>query len=182
MKRIVITGPKSSGKSNIGARFAELQKVPFYDLDDVLEQVFEEEMGNKLSFREIYRRHGEDKFRDLEYKAALRVAKLDGIILSTGGTSFTIEKLRDILTKDAYVVLLTNDGDTLWDRTSRKGIPSYLEGEANPKVAFLDRVENVINTVKPFAGITLDTGDLSIEDVAQVLDVEMMQRSVKVGK
>ena len=182
MKRIVITGPKSSGKSNIGTRFAELQGIPFYDLDDVLEQIFEEEMGNKLSFREIYRRHGEDKFRELEYKAAKRVAELDGIVLSTGGTTFTIDKLRDILIKDAYVVLLTNNFETLWDRTSRKGIPSYLEGEANPKASFLTRVENVIETVEPFAGITLDTGDLSIEDVAQVLDVEIMQRDIKVGK
>ena len=39
MKRIVLTGPKSSGKTNIGHRLAELHNLPFYDLDEVLEQI-----------------------------------------------------------------------------------------------------------------------------------------------
>ncbi len=178
MKRVIITGPKSSGKSNIGVRFAELQGVPFYDLDSVLEQVFEKEDGAHLSFREIFRRHGEERFRELELKAAKEISKKSGIVLSTGGTSFTIESLRETLTDDAYIILLSNNADILWDRTIRKGMPAYLEKEADPKAAFAERVESVISSVKPYSDMVLDTADLSIEDVAQLLDVEMMQRKV----
>ncbi len=178
MKRIVLTGPKSSGKSNIGLRLAELRDLTFFDLDEVLEEIFEEEHDMKLSFREIYRRHGEDMFRELELKAAKRVASMEQIMLSTGGTTFTIESLRDELVPDAYVVLLSNEPNELWHRTSRKGIPAYLEKEADPKAAFFERVDRVITTVTPYADLILDTNDLSIEDVAQMLDVELTQRKV----
>lgn len=178
MKRIVLTGPKSSGKSNIGLRLAELLHVPFYDLDEVLETIFEEENGITLTFREIYRRHGEEKFREWELKAAKRVAEMDGVLLSTGGTTFTLPELREVLVPDSYVILLTNNAQELWRRTSRKGIPSYLENEIDPQQAFYARVERVIETVTPYADLTLETEDLSIEDVAQLLDVELSQRKV----
>ncbi len=178
MKRIVITGPKSSGKSNIGSRFAELVRLPFYDLDEVIEQLFEEEKGTKLSFREIYRRHGEATFRDYEKRAAKQVADLDGIILSTGGTSFTLPELQKTLLPDAYVILLMNEKETLWERTARKGLPSFLEGEIDPKAAFFSRVENSIEAIQPHANLTLDTDELTIEEAAQLLDVELMQRKI----
>lgn len=179
MKRIVLTGPKSSGKSNIGVRLAELVNLPFFDLDEVLEQVYAEEHdNNRLPFREIYRRHGEQKFRELELEAAKRVASMERILLSTGGTTFNQESLREILVPDSYIVLLKNDPSILWERTSHKGIPSYLEGEADPRRAFIDRVEKVVETVTPFAHMSLDTKDLSIEDVAQLLDVELSVRKV----
>ena len=176
--RVILTGPKSSGKSNIGARLAELMGVSFYDLDELIEDLFEEESGTRLSFREIFRRHGEDKFRDLEYKAAKKIVSKGKLLLSTGGTTFTIPKLRDTLIEDSYIVLLKNRPEELWLRTSRKGIPSYLEKEIDPRSAFFKRVENVIETVMPIAQLSMDTEDLTIEDVAQVLDVELSQRSV----
>lgn len=178
MKRIVLTGPKSSGKSNIGLRLAELIHLPFFDLDEVLETIFEEETGTKLTFREIFRRHGEEKFRELELKAAQRVAAMDKVLVSTGGTTFTLESLRKELVPDSYIVLLKNDPAELWRRTSRKGIPSYLENEVDPQQAFFDRVDRVVETVTPYADLALDTGDLTIEDVAQLLDVELSQRKV----
>ncbi len=178
MKRIVLTGPKSSGKTNIGHRLAELHDLPFYDLDEVLEQIFYEETDTKLSFREIFRRHGEEKFRELELQAAKRVSQESRVLISTGGTTFTLPKLREVLIPDSYVVLLKNDPEILWYRTSRKGIPSYLEGESDPRQAFIERVDRVVEMVSPHASLELDTGDLSIEDVAQMLDVELFQRKI----
>lgn len=181
MDRIIITGPKSSGKSNIGARLAKLLGITFYDLDEVLESIFEEQEGNRLSFREIYRRKGEKQFRELELQAAQRMSKISNILLSTGGSTFTVESLREILTPGSYIILLTNTPQTLWHRTSRKGIPSYLENSENPKEEFYQRVIRVTDTVKPLAQMVLDTEELSIEEVAQLLDVELQNRNVKLG-
>jgi shikimate kinase len=177
-KRVILTGPKSSGKSNIGVRLAELMGVPFFDLDELLEDIFEKESGTRLSFREIFRRHGEEKFRALELQAAQEVVSKDRVLLSTGGTTFTIPALRETLVPDSYIVLLKNSPEELWLRTSRKGIPSYLEKEIDPRAAFFRRVEGVIETVTPIAHLSMDTEDLTIEDVAQVLDVELSQRRV----
>ena len=181
MKRIILTGPKSSGKSNIGIRLAALLDIPFFDLDEVLEQVYEQQYEQKLSFREIYRRHGEATFRELELTAAKEVALKENVLLSTGGTTFTLEPLRQALLHDAYVILLNNDPEILWARTSRKGIPSYLEKSSDPRADFIQRVERVVDTVSPLAQLTLDTEELSIEDVAQLLDVELQRRKISLG-
>ncbi len=182
MKRIVITGPKSSGKSHIGSRYAELVHLPFFDLDEVIEELFEEEEGIKLTFREIYRRHGESAFRKYEERAARKVASMDTVILSTGGTTFTLPILKDILLPDSYVIFLHNDKEVLWDRTIRKGLPSFLEGVENPKEAFFERVARATAVIEPVSDLVLDTNDLTIEEVAQMLDVELMQRKITFGK
>ena len=178
MKRIIITGPKSSGKSNIGLRLSALLNVPFFDLDEVLENIYARTYGRQLSFREIYRRHGEATFRELEHKAAKEVAKKENILLSTGGTTFTLENLRKTLLPNSYVILLTNDPAILWDRTSRKGLPSYLAKSSDPQAEFYLRVEKVVEVVTPLAQMKLNTEELSIEDVAQLLDVELQRRNI----
>lgn len=180
MTRIVITGPKASGKSNIGARLAELLGAEFYDLDNMIETVFYEREGARLNFREIFRRHGEEAFRELEIESAKRITQMGGVVLSTGGTTFTVDALREILVPDSYVILLKNDEAVLWDRVVRKGMPAYLDGVENPREEFYRRVATVVEAVTPHANMVFDTEELSIEDVAQILDVELSQRNISI--
>ncbi len=107
---------------------------------------------------------------------------MDTVILSTGGTTFTLPILKEILLPDSYVIFLHNDKETLWDRTIRKGLPSFLEGVENPKEAFFERVARATAVIEPVSDLVLDTNDLTIEEVAQMLDVELMQRKITFGK
>ena len=179
MPKIIVTGPKSSGKSSIGWRLAQLRGLPFYDLDERIEKIFEEEEGFHSSFREIFKRHGEDKFRELEIRAINLIMDMDKFLLSTGGSTFLRDEAKKLLLKDSYVILLHNTPETLWQRTIRKGMPSYLEGALDPRGMFFKRVEDVVDAVKPVAGLIMETRDLSVEDVAQMLDCELDYRKVK---
>jgi shikimate kinase len=179
MPKIIVTGPKSSGKSSIGWRLAQLRGLSFYDLDERIEKIFEEEEGVHSSFREIFKRHGEDKFRELELRAINSIIGLDKILLSTGGSTFINEEAKNLLLQDSYIILLCNAPETLWQRTIRKGMPSYLEGTIDPHGTFCKRVESILNTIKPVAEIVMETKDLSVEDVAQMLDYELDFRKVK---
>ncbi|ERP31770.1 shikimate kinase [Chitinivibrio alkaliphilus] len=178
MKRILITGPKASGKSNIGNRLAELLHVDFYDLDNMIETLFRKEKGARLNFREIYRRHGEAVFRDYEIRSAREIAHKSPVVLSTGGTSFLLSEIREIFSKDTYVILLKNDYEVLWERVAKNGTPAYLEDVEEPKRTFFNRVDKVIEAIEPDADIVFDTNDLSIEDVAQMLDMELDRRGI----
>ena len=179
MQKIIITGPKSSGKSTIGHRLAQLRKLEFFDLDEQIEKIFEEEEGVQLSFREIFKRHGEEKFRELEMRAIKSLEGMKNIMLSTGGSTFLNEKPRNALCGDSYIILLYNNPETLWTRTIRKGMPSYLEGVQDPQGEFYKRVKSVIDTVKPIADLAMETQDLSVEEVAQMLDYELDYRKIK---
>jgi len=177
--RIIVTGPKSSGKSNIGFRLASLRKIPFYDLDEQIEKIFEAEERTHLSFREIYRRHGEEKFRELEMRAIKYMENFENVLLSTGGSTFMNDTAKEMLQKNSYIILLHNTPETLWTRTIRKGLPSYLEGAQNPQEVFFARVNEVVNLIKPIAGLVMETSNLSIEEVAQMLDYELDYRKIK---
>ncbi|MCL1946523.1 MAG: hypothetical protein FWF51_05130 [Chitinivibrionia bacterium] len=176
--RIIVTGPKSSGKSSIGRRLAALRKLPFCDLDEQIEKLFEEEENIHLSFREIFKRHGEEKFCELEMRAIKSVENLGDILLSTGGSTFLREEAKKALQKDSYIILLQNNPETLWTRTIRKGMPSYLENEADPQSAFYARINSVVSAIEPIAEIVMGTRDLSVEEVAKMLDYELDIRKI----
>jgi shikimate kinase len=178
MQRIIVTGPKASGKSTIGHRLAQLRKLQFFDLDERIEKLFVEEEGIALSFREIFKRHGEEKFRELEMRAIKSFDGVENILLSTGGSTFLSENAKNTLLKNSYIILLYNTPETLWSRTMRKGLPSYLEGVEDPKTEFFKRVKNVLEAVKPVAGLKMETRNLSVEEVAQMLDYELDFRKV----
>jgi shikimate kinase len=181
MKRILITGPKASGKSNIGNRLAELLDASFYDLDNMIEKLFREDKGARLNFREIYRRHGENVFREYEIRSAQMIAEKCPVVVSTGGSSFLLPEIRDIFARDSYVILLKNDYEVLWERVAKNGPPAFLEGVEDAKRTFFSRVDKVIEAIEPEADIVFDTHDLSIEDVAQMLDMELDRRKIKLS-
>jgi len=180
MQRIIVTGPKSSGKSTIGHRLAQLRKLQFFDLDERIEKIFEEEEGIQLSFREIFKRHGEEKFRELEMRAIKSLEGQDKILLSTGGSTFLNENAKNTLLENSYVVLLHNTPEMLWSRTMRKGLPSFLEGVADPQSEFFNRVKSVVEAVKPIAELVMETKNLSVEEVAVMLDYELDYRKIKI--
>lgn len=81
MTTIFLIGYMGSGKTTLGRALARRLNIPFIDLDDYIEQ------WQGLSISEIFSRHGEQHFRDLEREALERVAdKGDAIIACGGGT------------------------------------------------------------------------------------------------
>ena len=64
--KIVITGPKCSGKSTIGEELANRLQVPFHETDTILEQIYHRRHNQSLSYYEICSRIGEEEFREYE--------------------------------------------------------------------------------------------------------------------
>ena len=79
---IFLVGMPGSGKSTIGRLLANQLKVPFVDLDVVIEA-----MASK-SVSSIFKEQGEDQFRELETQALIKVIEeySSGVIATGGGT------------------------------------------------------------------------------------------------
>ena len=75
--KILITGPKCSGKSTIGVRLAGVVGLPFVETDAHIEELYFAETGRRLSCREIFREEGEASFRAREARAAADIAGRD---------------------------------------------------------------------------------------------------------
>ncbi|MDB3903692.1 shikimate kinase [Candidatus Pelagibacter sp.] len=92
-KNLVFLGMMGSGKSSIGAMVSKKLKIPFIDIDNLIE----EHAGMTVS--EIFEVNGEDYFRNLEEKITIKSLKHKKVVVSLGGGSFINDKIRkDVLT------------------------------------------------------------------------------------
>lgn len=165
--RIVVVGPKASGKSTLGRRLAHDLHKPFFDTDAVLEEIYAERSGEKLTFREIWRTHGEAAFRELERDAAERIAANPRWVVGVGGTTLLRPETRDILLDGAFVVLIHVQISELWRRVQRGGLPAFLQGAPDPEAAFRDRVETARPELQKLAHLVVETTGLSVPRAAR---------------
>jgi shikimate kinase len=90
-RRIVLTGFMGSGKSTVGPILAARLGWQFVDVDNVIEA----EAG--VAIAEIFARHGEGAFRDLEHATIMRLATSDALVLALGGGAIEREDTRTLL-------------------------------------------------------------------------------------
>ncbi len=91
IKRIVLTGFMGSGKSTVGPLVAARLGWRFIDADNVIEA----EAGLRIA--EIFARHGEAAFRNLEHATIERLASGDGLVLALGGGAVEHAETRELL-------------------------------------------------------------------------------------
>lgn len=77
--RIYLIGFMGSGKTTLGKRLARRLEYAFVDLDQELEQ------AEGVSVPELFRMHGEAHFRELERDVLHATAKLERVVVATGG-------------------------------------------------------------------------------------------------
>lgn len=174
--RIVLAGAKCSGKSTVGAKLAESLGVRFYETDGLIEDAYEVRSGERLSFIEIYRRVGEEEFRELEREAVFKAEELDYCVLSIGGGTFLKGELRRSLRKSSVLVGVMADAELLWERLQGTGSKYLNDG----KEKFAERCEMVMDVIGPYADITVWAGDDAgkmVEDIRQELADELAVRS-----
>lgn len=78
--KIVLIGLPGSGKSTFGRSLALTLKLPYYDLDQLIEERFE------IKIPDIFSKFGEGKFREWETETLAWILKQDeSFVLASGG-------------------------------------------------------------------------------------------------
>jgi XRE family aerobic/anaerobic benzoate catabolism transcriptional regulator len=113
---VALLGLRGAGKSAVGQALAARLKVPFCELD----QLVEREAGMALS--EIFAIHGEAYFRRLELDVLTRF--LDGqerAVLATGGGLVTSAEAYRLLLERTRTVWLKATAKEHWERVVKQG-------------------------------------------------------------
>ncbi len=164
--RIVIIGPKGSGKSLIGKMLSHEIGLKFYDTDEVLEEYYYKLTNNRLSFREIYREVGREEFGSIEYEAIKTLEEQDYCVISTGGSAFLNSDIRRILrARGSIIIYIHAELDILWERIIKNGIPAYLEGVDDPKLTFSNRIITNYEVCSVYSDIIYNTSYKSPEEI-----------------
>lgn len=90
-RRVVLTGFMGSGKSTVGPLLAQRLGFHFIDADDVIE------LGAGCTIAELFARHGEQAFRELEYESIAGLSQEDSLVLALGGGAIERAETRDLL-------------------------------------------------------------------------------------
>jgi 3-dehydroquinate synthase len=116
---IVLTGFMGTGKTTVGRELARLSGLGFVDADALLE----ERLG--LEVQDIFRLHGEARFRQEEKQLARELSELRGTVIATGGGMVVDPESRRALESTGELVCLRAKPETIVERV-RTGSPRPL--------------------------------------------------------
>ena len=164
---IVLIGYRCSGKSTVGKIVAERLKRKFIDSDDYIET------KTNLKIREIFERFGESHFRTLEGQAIAEIAKLDGMVIATGGGAPLKYKNMQVLKRNGgRVFYLEIQADTALlrmaaDPATHDRRPALTENDRETEIR--EQLKNRKSYYEKAAHHVLEVDELSVEDVVGLI-------------
>lgn len=120
--RLYLTGFMGAGKTSVGGNLSDLLGYFWLDLD----QEIEARAG--LEVREIFEKRGETAFRDLEHACLKETARLEDVVVATGGGTMAFPRNVAEIRRLGLSVWLNPSFDTIVGRISAPGRPLF-QGE-----------------------------------------------------
>ena len=122
-RSIVLVGLMGVGKTSVGRRLAARLGLPFCDADAEIEHT------TGCTIPELFARHGEPAFRDVEHCVVRRLLAGGPLVLATGGGAFMDPPTRTALREEAVTVWLRCDLPALLRRVSDGFRPLLQNGD-----------------------------------------------------
>ena len=155
MHNIVLIGFMGTGKSTVGKRLAQSLAWDFVDTDCEIGEV------TSLSVTEIFRRHGETRFRSEESIVVARLSQQEQIVIATGGGTVLNPLNWKALVQNGFVIALHASMEVILSRIGNKNDRPLLKG---PK----EEIEKLWLERQKFyaqADFTVDTSQKTIDEV-----------------
>lgn len=166
---IVLIGFMGSGKTTVGKELAKELQMDFIDTDADIEK----EAG--ITIKEMFEKHGESFFRDLETSKAKETDTMENCVISTGGGIILRPENVTALRKNSFVVLLAADSSTIYDRVKGKNdrpllnVPDPIAKIKELLTARKDKYESA-------AEFIVITDDKSVYEITNIIKAEYLKR------
>ncbi len=169
-KNIVLTGFMGAGKTTVGKKLAEVLEIPLVDTDDLIE----DKIGMKIS--EIFARHGEEYFRELEEQIVEEVSRLHSHIIVTGGGVVLREKNMRNLKRGGVVIYLHASPEVIYERIKNQTHRPLLQVD-DP----LAKIRELMDFRAPYYAnhdFTVDTSSLTVDEVVEEILMTLRKKGV----
>ncbi len=159
MKNIVLTGFMGSGKSTVGRELAKRLGMRIVDTDELIEERM------CMSINDIFSRHGEAGFRDIERQVVEQVSKLEGRVIITGGGVVLNKENIANLRRNGVIIYLHARPEVIYERVKHHRHRPLLNVDDPRK-----KIKELVEYRAPFYAdndISIDTSDKSPKEVAE---------------
>lgn len=170
---IILIGFKHTGKSMMGKSLANKLNLPFFDLDQRIELIYENQFKEKRTCRQIMQKNGEDFFRDLESRALSEVVNIKPSVISLGGGA-PLQPDNQKKMESGIIVHITAPKEIVFERICATGLPAFFNSERDMLESFnqmWDDRDKIYKKIKHFS--VINAGDL---DNAVLLLIEKLDQ------
>ncbi|MFV0363962.1 MAG: shikimate kinase [Suipraeoptans sp.] len=129
MRNIVFIGFMGVGKSTIAYKISKMRRMKIIDTDKEIEK----KVGMKVA--DIFEKHGEEYFRDMETNLLYELQGERNLLISCGGGVVLREKNREIIHNTGTVVLLSASAYTIHNRVSRNDRRPLARGKSRHEIS-----------------------------------------------
>jgi shikimate kinase len=157
-----------AGKTTIGKLLAKQLGRTFYDTDHEIEK----RTGVKIPV--IFELEGEAGFRKREAAVIQELAKLENIVMATGGGAVLAEENRQLLQANGTVIYLRANVNDLWHRTRNdKHRPLLQNVDIRAKLEQLYAERNPLYT--QIAALIIDTGNQPVTNILNQIEKSLTE-------
>lgn len=133
-KNIMLIGFMGAGKSTVSRELSKLTGKSEIDMDAYIVK------KEGCSINEIFEKHGEAYFRDIETKYLIEIQKESGLIVSCGGGTVIKDENVEYMKENGVIVLLTATPETIYGRVKNSKDRPILNGNMN--IEFITELMN----------------------------------------
>ena len=165
---LVLVGYRGCGKTTVGEILARRAKLQLCDTDNLIVA------ASHLTIGELFARHGEAHFRDLEAIALGQALSVPNSIISTGGGIVVREQNRDALRNAGrQVIYLYASPETLHDRITADEKSPINRPRLTSLGGGLDEVRHLLEVRDPLyrevANLVIDVTLLTPDEIAYAI-------------
>ncbi len=158
---ITLVGLRGAGKSTIGAALAKQLKVPFVELDALIEK------EANLSLAELFSLHGENYYKRLANDLLLRLmAKDEAVVVATGGSIVTDPETWQLLKRRSHTVWLKATPEDHWKRVLGQGDTRPMANRGSA----MTELRSILSIRSPLyaeASQTIDTSSMGVREAVR---------------
>ncbi len=159
--KIVLIGFMGAGKTSIAPLLAKRLKINVFEMDEKVIQ-----LSKQKSIKDIFQKHGEKRFRELEAEAAKKILNKNSIIISAGGGVVENRETMKHLTRKAYVVFLETSFETISNRLVNTQDRPLWKDKEKTKQLFKKRQ----SLYKQFADVSVQTDGKSLGQITSEIE------------
>jgi shikimate kinase len=165
---IILFGFKKCGKTYYGLKVAQKLHMHFVDSDLILEEIYEKTYHQKLSYREIAKKHGFPFFRKMEKQVVSHLMQQKNSIISIGGGMVLDPDNVARLHQTGTMVYLKTSKATLEHRTLSHEPPAYIDPQ-HPLESFEALYNERLPIYEGIAAHTIDTEGLEEKHIIDTI-------------
>ena len=132
MKNLFLIGYMGTGKSTVAAHMAKVYGMEVMEMDEMIAN------REGMSITDIFAKHGEEYFREVETKLLQEICLQENKVVSCGGGVVLREENIEVMRTGGRIVLLSAKPETILERVKDDNSRPLLEG--NKTVAFISEM------------------------------------------